>query len=275
MQNTKMLWLKIKMTSKTISYNNSKISYRIYGSGKPIILLHGFGEDGEIWNNQIEFLQRHYLLIVPDLPGSGKSEILTANTVSVDDYADVIKAILTEEKITNCCILGHSMGGYITLAFAEKYPETLNSFGLLHSSAYADSDAKIATRKKAIEFINQNGSQAFLKTSTPNLFFDKEKHKADIDTLITKEFSSAALIQYYNAMITRPDRTTVLKLFTKPILFIIGQNDQAVPYTDSLQQTFLPSYTYIHILRNAAHAGMLEEKEKVNLIIARFLHTIY
>ena len=263
------------MTTRTFLYNNSNIYYRIYGSGNPVILLHGFGEDGAIWNNQIEFLQQHYLLIVPDLPGSGQSEILTKTSTSIDNYAEVIKAILTEEKITNCSMLGHSMGGYIALAFAEKYPELLNSFGLIHSSAYADSDAKITTRKKAIEFINQNGSQAFLKTSTPNLFYDKEKHKIDIEDLTATNFSPAALVQYYNTMIARPERTSVLKSFTKPILFLIGQHDQAIPFADSLQQTYLPSYTYIHILRNSGHMGMLEEKAKINAAISKFLEGIY
>lgn len=239
------------------------------------MLIHGFGEDGEIWINQIQFLKDNCLLIVPDLPGSGNSEILLGNNISIDDYALVIKAILTEENIKTCSMIGHSMGGYITLAFAEKFPEILNSFGLIHSSAFADSELKKQTRKKAIEFINQNGSQSFLKTSTPNLFYNKIKHKTDIDTLTSKDFSQSVLVQYYNAMITRPDRTSVLKALKKPVLFIIGQNDQAVSFEDSLQQTYLPSYAYIHILRESAHMGMLEEKEKVNLTLISFLERVY
>jgi pimeloyl-ACP methyl ester carboxylesterase len=255
-----------------ITYKTKNIFYRKYGSGKPVMLVHGFGEDGTIWNNQIAALQNHYLLLVPDLPGSGKSEMLTENNIAITDYAEVLYTILAEEKITQCSMLGHSMGGYIALAFAEKYPNLLNSLGLVHSSSYADTELKIATRKKAIEFIQANGSQAFLKTSTPNLFWDKEKNKEAIDILIAEgeNISQAALVQYYNAMITRKDTTEVLKTFSKPILFIIGQYDQAVPFADSMQQTYAPSYAYIHILRKSAHMGMLEEKDKTNKIISSF-----
>jgi pimeloyl-ACP methyl ester carboxylesterase len=264
------------MQEKFITYNHKNIYYRKYGSGKPVMLVHGFGEDGTIWNNQIAALQNHYLLLIPDLPGSGKSEMLTENNISIADYAEVLKAILAEEKISECSMLGHSMGGYIALAFAEKYPEALNGLGLVHSTAYADTDLKITTRKKAIEFIQANGSQAFLKTSTPNLFFDKAKNKTAIDNLIAEgeNFSQAALVQYYNAMIGRKDTTAVLKNFGKPILFIIGQYDQAVPFADSMQQTYLPSYAFIHILRSSAHIGMLEETDKTNKILASFLQSI-
>jgi pimeloyl-ACP methyl ester carboxylesterase len=240
------------------------------------MFVHGFGEDGTIWNNQIAALQNHYLLLIPDLPGSGKSEMLTENNISIADYAAVLQAILAQEKITQCSILGHSMGGYIALAFAEKYSEKLDALGLVHSTAYADTELKIATRKKAIEFIQANGSQVFLKTSTPNLFWDKEKNKDAIENLVAagNNFTPTALVQYYNAMISRKNTTAVLKTFTKPILFIIGQYDEAVPFADSMQQTYVPSYAYVHILRSSAHMGMLEEKDKVNTILASFLQSI-
>jgi pimeloyl-ACP methyl ester carboxylesterase len=264
------------MQENFITYKTKNIFYRKHGIGKPVMLVHGFGEDGTIWNNQIAFLQKDYLLLVPDLPGSGKSEMLTENNITIADYASVIKAILAAENITQCSMLGHSLGGYITLAFAKEYPSMLNSFGLVHSSAFADNETKIETRKKAIEFILTNGSKAFLKTSTPNLFYDKAKNFLEIEQLIEvgNNFNPNALVQYYHAMISRKVITDVLKTFAKPILFIIGQHDQAVPFADSMQQTYLSSYAYIHILRSSAHMGMLEEAEKTNTILASFLQSI-
>jgi pimeloyl-ACP methyl ester carboxylesterase len=264
------------MTTKTITYNNAEIYYSIYGSGKAIMLIHGFGEDGDIWSNQIEQLQQHYLLIVPDLPGSGKSSLLNGNYITIDTYAEVIHAILLAEKLETCTMLGHSMGGYITLAFAEKYPAMLNGFGLIHSSAFADSAEKIENRKKAIQFINQNSSYEFLKTSTPNLFYNKEAYSTQINLLIENgnHFTQAALVQYYEAMITRPNRTSVLQNFKKPILMIIGKHDQAIPFADSMQQTYLPTNAYIEILRHSAHMGMLEEVEKFNINITKYLKAI-
>lgn len=243
------------------------------------MLLHGFGEDGEIWSRQAEYLKEHFYLVIPDLPGSGTSMQLAADSsqlaIGMDDYADVIKSILDEEKITGCTMLGHSLGGYITLAFAEKYPSSLSAFGLVHSSAFADSEEKKSARKKSIAFIKNNGAYEFLKTSIPGLF-KAPNNSAAYAALIEKgrNFTPEALIQYYEAMIARPDRTKVLKTFTGPILFIIGEHDNAVPFQQSLQQCYLPDISQVHILRNSAHMGMLEETGRVNEMVAGFLSDV-
>ena len=263
------------MESKTITYQSSKIYYRTIGIGRPIVLIHGFGEDGDIWKNQIEFLKDHFQLIIPDLPGSGKSAVINSQlVVGIEDYAEVVKIILAEEKIEECMMIGHSLGGYITLAFAEKYPDQLSSFGLVHSSAFADNEEKKATRLKSIEFIKKHGAHEFLRSSIPELFTEgwTTANRAIVDDLVEKSrlFTDEAIIQYYRAMINRPDRTAVLKNFSKPILFIIGEHDKAVPFQQSMQQCYLPAISHIHILGNTAHMGMLEETEKVNNALLHF-----
>lgn len=265
-----------------ILFQNKKIFYRLEGKGKRVLLLHGFGEDGNIWNKQAEHLQENYCVITPDLPGSGRSEMIEGEC-TLDDYAAAVKAIADDvifnhqkEGSPHFCLIGHSMGGYITLAFAEKYPELLNSFGLFHSSAYADDEAKIATRKKGIDFIKKNGALAFLKTSIPNLFSkDSQQAKPELITQlvdIAKGISAEALIQYYQAMILRPDRTSVLKSFSKPVLFIIGKNDPAVPLEHSLQQCYLPAISSIHILQQSGHVGMWEEESLATAFLEGFFH---
>ena len=273
------------MKSKTIPYHSSNIYYRIIGEGKPVVLIHGFGEDGDIWNRQVEFLKELYKFIIPDLPGSGKSTIIRSQlTVGIEAYAETIMAILSEEDIGQCSMIGHSMGGYITLAFAEKYPQLLSKIGLVHSSAYADNEEKKSVRLKAIEFIKKNGAYEFLKTSIPGLFKPPDGSKSstklsddskpsDCYLLIEKgrSFSDEALIQYYRAMIARPDRTNVLKDFNGSILFIIGEHDLAVPFQQSLQQSYLPHQSHIHVLRNSAHMGILEETGATNNFLLQFL----
>jgi pimeloyl-ACP methyl ester carboxylesterase len=267
-----------------ILFQNKIIFYRIEGKGKPVLLLHGFGEDGNIWNHQIKALKKNYLLIVPDLPGSGQSEMLEGKRM-IEDYAEVVKAIADEVIFKNkkgsqeqFSLIGHSMGGYITLAFAEKYPELLNSFGLFHSSAFSDEEQKIAIRKKGIEFIKKNGSEAFLKTSGPNLFSEQTKRENSqlIKQLLNigKTIFPDALIQYYKAMMARPDRTSVLKTFAKPILFIAGKYDTAVPLAVSLKQIHIPSFTFFHILKHSAHTGMWEESRLSALYLNNFLRGI-
>jgi pimeloyl-ACP methyl ester carboxylesterase len=265
------------MSTKTFSFFNSQVSYRVRGKGAPVMLLHGFAEDGSIWDELADKLSARYRLIIPDIPGSGSSTLLSNDQAGMEGYADAMHALLEKESIEQCSIIGHSMGGYIALAFAEKYPAKLNALGLFHSSAYADDAAKIETRQKAIGFIEQNGAAAFLKTSIPGLFADAEKSNAEIAILLEKgkTFSSEALIQYYESMMARPDRTYLLKTLGVPILFIMGQHDKAVPFEHSLQQSHLPKQAHIHILRQSAHMGMLEEREKSFEVSAHFLQTVY
>ncbi len=285
---------------KNFIYHTSVISYRIEGKGEPVVLLHGFGEDGHIWDQQILFLKEHCLLIIPDLPGSGKSSILsqkpvvnsleftgennttpnsksqTPTPVSLDDYADCIHAILYEENIACCIMLGHSMGGYISLAFAEKYPSMLSGFGLIHSTAYADSEEKKKNRERSIVTIAQYGAHAFLKNTIPNLFgaIFKKYQYAKVDNLINAAagFTKQALQQYYLAMTLRPDRTEVLRSNPLPVLFVIGTEDVAVPLEEIMQQTSLPDKSYIHVLQDVGHMGMWEAPEEVNRFILAFIH---
>ena len=270
--------------NRFIQYKNKSIHYRMIGKGRPVVLIHGFAEDGNIWKGLIKYLQNNFLLIVPDLPGSGKSEMLDGENVSIEDYAEVIKTILDKElpkvspkggDLEGAILIGHSMGGYITLAFAEKYPDLLNGFGLFHSSAFADDEEKKQTRQKAIDFIIAKGSHSFLRTSIPNLFAGKE-HLKEMEDLIEegKNFKPEALIQYYHAMINRPDRTDVLKTFNKPVLFIIGEKDNAVPMQASLLQCHLPAIAHVHLL-DTGHMGMIEQSERSSVIVESFLQKYF
>lgn len=268
------------MEEKILSWKGKKIFYRVTGRGKPVLLLHGFGEDGDVWQSQVEVLEKQYRVIVPDIPGSGKSELI--DDADIDTYAEIIKELIAAESpqfplqgAEGVCLIGHSMGGYITLSFAEKYPQYLNSFGLFHSTAFPDNDEKKQVRAKAIEFIKEKGAYTFLKTSTPGLFTEKftKTNTSAVDALIEagKTFTEAALIQYYKAMMERPDRTNVLRNCDKPVLFIMGQYDNAVPMQSSLKQCYLPLVSHVHILRESAHMGMWEETDEANDILTRFL----
>lgn len=250
-----------------------------------MVLLHGFGEDSRIWDKQVAFLQDHCQLIVPDIPGSGNSALLQLAKlpssaqrayVSIDDYADTVYAILEAENIDRCLMLGHSMGGYITLAFAERYPERLAGFGLVHSTAFADSEEKKQMRAKAIETIGRYGAEPFLKNTIPNLFGRsfKEKHPERINQLIHAAggFTTEALQQYYQAMIQRPDRCQVLKSNRLPVLFVMGTEDMAAPMDDVLKQVSLPGISYIHVLPGCGHMGMWEAPDTLNQLLRAFIH---
>jgi pimeloyl-ACP methyl ester carboxylesterase len=272
------------MEQKEITLRSKKLFYRSIGDGPAVVLLHGFGEDGSIWKNQFNALP-HSKLIIPDLPGSGRSQIM--EDMSMEGLAEAVKEIILHETAElffkegephSVIMIGHSMGGYVTLAFAEKFPEMLKGFGLFHSSAYADSEEKRQTRRKGIEFMEKHGAYAFLKTSIPNLYspVTKEENSSLIEQQIeaSRNFSSAALVSYYVSMIQRPDRTSILQQTHLPVLFILGKCDNAVPLQDGLKQASLSNLSYIHILEKSGHMGMIEEREETVRILKDYINSL-
>jgi pimeloyl-ACP methyl ester carboxylesterase len=262
------------MVENKILLDGQPVYYRIEGKGQPVILVHGFSEDGTVWENQIAALKDKFQFIIPDLPGSGKSPINDAEW-SMEYFADCILRILDQENISTISMIGHSMGGYIALAFAEAWPNRLQSLGLFHSSAYADSEEKKTARRRGIEFIQQNGAAKFLEQSVPNLFSEEtKKHQPEMVRKILARYTNfidRSLVNYYQAMMVRPDRTHVLKSFPRPVLFILGKHDTAVPYDQGLQQSYMPGLSYIHTLEHSGHMGMWEEPELSNDYIDAFL----
>jgi len=265
------------MEKKEFNYEGKKISYRTTGSGPMVVLLHGFGEEGSVWRNQYNlFLDNQ--LVIPDLPGSGESDMI--DDMSMEGLAvammEMINTIGREDE--RIILIGHSMGGYVTLAFAEKYPERLKAFGLFHSTAFADSEEKKETRRKGISFVEQHGAFSFLKTSVSNLFApaNREQNEALIEEQFdtVRNFSGTALVHYYEAMMQRPDRTAVLQKTTQPVLFVMGKYDAAVPLEDGLKLCYLPQLSYIHLLENSGHMGMLEEAAHTNQLFVQFVKDV-
>lgn len=259
---------------KTLEYKGRQVVYSVSGAGTPVMLVHGFAEDANVWRYQLAFLQQHCQLITPHLPGSGLSDYNEA-LQSIDDFAHCLHAILQQEGITKCVMLGHSMGGYITLAFAEKYGESLSSFGFVHSTAFADSEEKKQSRLKGIRMMEEYGGYAFIKSTTPNLFSAeyKQRNGGDVESLIEegRNFSTDALQQYYRAMMERPDRTAILNNSRVPVLFIAGTEDVAAPLNDILKQVHMPLIAFIHVLQQTGHMGMWEATDEVNKYVLDFI----
>lgn len=256
----------------SVNVTGQPVFYREYGTGKAVVLLHGFGETGDVWEQAAQVLAGHFRVIVPDLPGSGRSSL--AADMSMEGMAATLAELLNQAAISDVVLIGHSMGGYIALAFAARYGSRLKGLGLFHSTAYADSEEKKNTRQKGISFMKERGGHAFLKTSSPNLFspLTRDKNPALIDEFIEglRNFSTEALVVYYKSMMERPDRTAVLKEAAYPVLFVMGPYDQAVPMADSLQLCALPGISYIYTLASSGHMGMLEQPELSTGLLLEF-----
>lgn len=258
---------------KQLTYNNAVLQYQLFGRGPAVVLLHGFAEDSSVWRHLAEGLAARFHVIVPDFPGSGRSAL--GADVRMEALADAVQFILDSERIETSVVIGHSMGGYVALAYAEKYAMRLSGFGLFHSSALPDDDEKKETREKGISFIQTHGAPAFLKTALANLYSPATKKEKP--ALIEKQLEAAvtgkpeALIAYYEAMMLRPDRTIVLRQATVPVLFVLGRHDATSPLQSGLAQSHLPPQAYIHLLEQSGHMGLVEEPEASLHLLHQFL----
>ena len=257
------------------------LHYRVSGEGRPVLLLHGFGEDGSIWEHMEKELRNYFRVYIPDIPGSGLSEMLPSNpgsTPSLEQLALTVKALIDKEQLPPLPVIGHSMGGYLALALAETHPQLVTKLGLFHSTARADSTERKAMRTKALELIERKGAAWFLREVTPNNYSTgwREKNPETMRSILDKlsSFSDAAIIGYYQAIMNRPDRSDLLKKFSGPVLFIAGKEDQAVPLQQTLSECWLPRISQISILPETAHTGMLEEPERSGAALLRFLQEL-
>ncbi len=268
------------MENRTYYFDQIPIHYQVTGSGAPVILIHGFGEDSTIFKHQVAHLSKHYQVITFDLPGIGKSGYSEElGHWDIDDYANMVSEFIEMNFKIPVTVIGHSMGGYITLSLVQQNQILVNGFGLLHSSALADNEEKIEAREKNIDFIEKYGSEKFIATVTPNLYApaNHKKMAKEIQEHIdqNKNVSPEALIGYTRAMIKRTDKTAFLKQTTLPVLWIIGVHDQAVKYEASLKQVYLSNISLVNILHQSGHMGMIEEPDRTNFAIEEFLNYIY
>lgn len=259
----------------TFIHPNWPMAYRVIGTGKPLLLIHGFGEDGQLFVPLAEYLSDTHQVVVPDLPGSGASALLRDTSMEqlADACAALMQSLFGEQPYG---VIGHSMGGYTALALAERHPSRVNLLGLFHSSGLADSEEKKANRLKSIEFIQTHGGKAFLTTMVPGLFAAafREQHPDLVarQTEASFQLADESLVAYYQAMMARPDRTQVLRSAEFPVLFVIGGEDQAVPAAYALEQAALPKQSFVCYREQVGHMGMLEDPEVIFAALAKAMH---
>lgn len=237
-----------------------------------VVLVHGFGESATIWSHLATELRSHYRVLVPDFSTA-------AQFSTIDEYAVQLHAQLVGAEVQRCVVIGHSMGGYIALAFAEKYPQMLDGLGLFHSTAYADTDERKELRLKNVAFIEKHGTEAFVRNFTPNLYAEAfvVQHPAALTAHIEGALGlpSAALVAGMKAMRLRPDRTHVLREASCPVLFIVGRLDKSVSPEHALEQAQLPSRVHTLVLDHVGHMGMVEAPEACTSAVKAFLAECY
>lgn len=204
--------------------------YEVKGEGRPLVLLHGYLENLKMWESIGKKLSEEYKLIRIDLPGHGRSRTY-GETHTMEFMAEKAHEVLNHLGIEKSAMAGHSMGGYVTLAFAEKYPERLERFILLNSTSLPDSEEKKEQRLKAVQAAQEN-LDTLIKVSIPALFAEKKleelKPEVEFAKRLAKETDPEGVTAALKGMRLRPDRTFVLQQARIPVGIVIGKYDQAV-----------------------------------------------
>jgi pimeloyl-ACP methyl ester carboxylesterase len=246
------------------------IDFKKSGSGPPLLLIHGFPMNRQVWEQFEASLSNQFTIFTPDLPGFGSSEIL-AEDFSLEDVAAAMNTWVSAQKIEDPVLIGHSLGGYVALEMVRLDPDRFKGLVLFHSTAYADSLEKKESRTKVLKFIDENGVRAFTSNFIGPLFADASHAAIPYVKDISVAAQTNAVKGYTKAMRDRTDNTRVLSDFAGPILLLGGEFDKGIP-ADSLEEQgrIRPGIT-VSILPGVAHMGMFEAKDDAIRRITEFL----
>ena len=263
------------MTKKTV-YKGAEVGYTRQGVGEPLVLLHGFLEDSSMWDGFVVGHSDQFDLIAIDLLGHGASDC-SGYVHTMEEQAEAVLGVLDAEEIEKCVMIGHSMGGYVTLAFAEKFEERLNGFGLFHSTAYPDTEPKKTDRERAVKAIMDH-PDLFVELTIPKLFAPSQSEKMHEEMedaiILAKTHPQQGIIANTRGMKDRVDRSDLLKEISVPVLFIHGNEDPVLSNELAHKQIDSCPNVTAHLLDNVGHMGHLEAPKKCFQTISSFMNQV-
>lgn len=259
---------------KEIYYKNSKISFSDSGKGTAIVLLHGYLENQGMWHTLVPELSKRNRVITLDLLGHGRSDCL-GYVHTMEDNADVVHEILLALRIRKAIFIGHSMGGYVALAFAELYPDYVKGLVLLHSTARADTEERKTNRDRAIKAVKKDYT-SFVRLAIANLFSEdnREKLVAEIEKVKLEALKTPlqGIIAALEGMKIRKDREVLLHFGTYPKLLILGKKDSVLPYEESTEQI---ENTDVQLVTFPdGHMSYIENREALTTVLLTFVKNI-
>jgi 3-oxoadipate enol-lactonase len=242
-----------------LNINGIKLAYIRQGKGTPLVLLHGYPLDHHLWDDVVPLLKDSFDLIIPDLRGFGEST--TVDTCySMDDFASDIAGLLDQLDIKKAAIAGHSMGGYVALAFARLYPERVSGLGLVSTQVLADPPDRKEGRYKSAADVAEKGIGNIVEAMTTKLT-SVEQLQAFARKSMGRQ-QPAAYIGALKAMAERQDSTSLLASMKYPVVVIHGDADALIPVERGREvKTMLPQ-AYLAEIAGAGHMPMMEDSKK-------------
>lgn len=253
---------------KTIEVNGIRLAYDRRGKGVPMVLLHGFPLDHHLWDEVVPLLEDQFDLILPDLRGFGGSSTVDS-FYSMEDYALDIAALLDHLNIDKAAIVGHSMGGYIALAFARLYPDRISGLGLVSSQVLADPPERKEGRYKSAAEVADKGIGSVVETMAPK--FTSDTRLQDYARQSMEQQPPAAYIGALKAMAERVDSTPLLASIDYPVVVVHGDADNLVPVDRAREVKAAVPDAHLVEVSGAGHMPMMEDAEKTAQALKRLV----
>lgn len=251
------------------------MAYAQAGEGLPVLLVHGYPLNKEIWQSQLEGLSSLARVITPDLRGYGDSSS-TSGAYSMDLLAEDCHALLQALGVPPPVVVGGlSMGGYVAMAYARKFPTEVAGLLLVSTRAAADSPEAANNRLKAQETARTAGLETIFDNMLPRLLSPRNlAENPELVQRVRQIMATSSLNGVLGAlegMRQRPDSLDVLLAFKKPALIIHGADDQLIPHVEAGAMHAALSDSQMVVLDRAAHLPSLEQPEAFNHAMAAFL----
>lgn len=247
-----------------ININGIELAYTRHGSGTPLVLLHGYPLDGSIWSEVLPLLADKYELIVPDLRGFGESTTVDA-PYTIDTFASDVAGLLDHLRVEKTAMAGHSMGGYVTLAFAKLYPDRLSGLGLISSQALADTPDRKQGRYDTAVQVAEKGIGVVVESMTPK-FTPDERVQAFAQSVMEQQ-RPAAIIGALKAMAERADSSSLLSDFKFPVVLVHGDADALIPIDRAREVKNAISRAHLVELKGVGHLPMMEAAEETAMAL--------
>lgn len=218
----------------TYNFKNIPIHFETFGNGPAVVLLHGFLESSTMWKPILPRLLKNHFVVTIDFPGHGKSGVI-AEIHTMELMAEVVDELLQQLQITSATFSGHSMGGYVSLAYAELFPKKVEKLILINSTPTTDSEERKTNRDRALKVIDQV-PEAYISMAIGNLFPEnsREKFSSEIEALKKEAyaFPTEGIKAAIKGMRDRKDRTAILKNFSNEKYMVLAKEDPILPFPE-------------------------------------------